>query len=227
MDFVKDISIAVREAVAGLGPLVIPAIIAAVVLVVLFAKNSYKLFRIGLPFLAALAGSYIGAGLLGGLVKDALPAVADIFNPHYVAGGLVALVLGLLCAKFHKLTMFLVGAGLGVLFIDELVKGLLWSLDFVVKTAESVPGGREGDVVKIVGIVILALCALVSAIILVKFFKGIYILVTAVGGLVVAAAVPAIFIFANTNFAEIAVIACAAIGLIFGIVNVCKQMKKA
>ena len=226
MDFVKDISIAVRTAVAPIGPLVIPAIIAAVVLLVLFAKNSYKLFRVGLPFVAALAGAYIGAGLLGDIIKTNVPVIGDFVNPLYLAAGVVALVLGLLCAKFHKLTMFIIGAGIGVVAIDGLVKGLLWNMDFVNNIVDSV-GGTGSITVAIVGVIILVICALLCALILKKFFKGIYILVTAIGGLVIAAALPAIFIFANTGIAEIAVIACAVIGLIFGIVNVCKQLKNA
>ena len=227
LDFVKDISTAVLGAAAGIGPLVIPAIVAAVVLLVLFARNSYRLFRVALPFLAALAGSYIGAALLGGILKDSVPAATDFVNPIYIAGGVVALVLGLLCAKFHKLTMFLVGAGLGALFVDGIVKGILWSFDFVNNIAESVPGGRTGSVVMIVGMIILAACAIVCALLLLKFFKAVYVFITSVVVYVVVFAIPAIFVFASVSFAPIAVLACAGLGVIVGLFNIKLQYSRA
>ncbi len=227
MDFVKDISTKVLDATANLGALVIPEIVASVVLLVLFARNSYRLFRVALPFMAALAGSYIGAGLLGGFVKDTVPAIADFINPLYVAGGIVALLLGLLCAKFHKLTMFLIGAGLGVLFIDELIKGILWGFKFVNDIAEAVPGGRNGNFVKVVGIIILVGCAIVTAVLLLKLFKLLYVFITSVVVYAAAFALPAIFIFANASFAPIAVVACAGLGVIFGLFNIKLQYKRA
>lgn len=227
MDLVKNISSAVLDLASKLGALVIPAIIAAVVLLVLFARNSYRLFRVALPFMAALAGSYIGAGLLGELIEKNVPAIADIANPYYIAGGIAALVLGLICAKFHKLTMFLIGAGLGVLYVDALLKGFLWTLGFVNNMAESVPGGRTGDVVKFVGIAILVGCALACAILLLKLFKLVYVVITSVGVYAVVFALPAIFIFANASFAPIAVLACAGLGVVVGLFNIKLQYKRA
>jgi hypothetical protein len=208
-----------------LGLLVIPVVFAISFALIVFAKNSYKCFRVALPLLAAFAGAYIGAGLLGPIVKDMAPDLGSACV--WIPGLLVALILGGLCTKLHKLTMTLVGLGLGALAIDGLVKGILWNLDFVNNMAENAPGGKGGALVAIVGMIILAACAVVSAIILVKFFRGIYIILTSIACWVIALALPAIFIFSTTAFAEIAVIALAVIGLLFGIKTTVKQFKNA
>ena len=208
-----------------LGLLVIPVVFALSFALIVFAKNSYKCFRVALPLLAAFAGAYIGAGLLGPIVKGIAPDLGSACI--WIPGLLVAVVLGGLCTKLHKLTMTIVGLGLGALAIDVLVKGLLWKLDFVNNLAEKAPGGRSGAFVAIVGMIILAGCAVVGAILLNKFFKGIYIIFTAIASYVIALALPAIFIFSTTAFAEIAVIALAVVGLIIGIVCTVKQFKAA
>ena len=222
---IKEIITAVQGIAAGIKPalLLIPAVIAIVVLLSAFAKNSYKLFRIALPFIVALAGGYVGAGLLGSTVDAMLPGLG-----YWIAGIVSALVLTGICSKFHKLSMFVIGAAIGVLVVDGLVKGVLWKLDLVNNIAESVPGGREGTVVAIVGFVILAICTLVCAKLLAKRFKAIYTLLTSVVCMVVAAALPAILVLGSMEVVgEIAVIACAVIGLIAGIKAAVKQIKNA
>ena len=221
MEFVTKISTTVLEAVAKmeLGILVIPAVIIVVLALGLFAKHSYKLFKFALPVAGALIGSYIGAGTLGKMVADAVPALANIIQPYYLIGIVVGLVLALIVGKHVKLTIFLVGAGLGWIIVSEIVKSFLLGIDFVYNLAVS-----SGLLVtNIVGYIIAALVTILCAVLLKKFFKGIYILVTSIGGTVVAAALGAIFLFNGTSIAEIAVIACAVLGLIFGIRAAAKQ----
>lgn len=208
-----------------LGLLVIPVVFALSFALILFAKNSYKCFRVALPLLAAFAGAYIGAGLLGPIVKGIAPDLGSACI--WIPGLVVAVVLGGLCTKFHKLTMAIVGLGIGALALDIVVKGLLWKLDFVNNLADKMPGGRSGVVVAIVGMIILVACAVLCAIVLVKFFRGIYIILTSIAAYVLALGLPAIFVFSTTAFAEIAVIALAALGLILGIVTTVKQFKNA
>lgn len=222
---IKEIITAVQGVVTGLNIkpalLVIPVAIALSMALILFAKNSYKLFKFALPVFAALAGAFIGAGMLGGML-------AGVPGGYWIAGGVAALVIGFLCSKLHKLTMFIVGAGLGAVVVDVLVKNLLWKLDFVHTIAESVPGGKAGMIVTVVGFIILAVCALVCAKILSKYFRGIYIILTSVVFTLVAVVLPVILAFgALETIGEIAVIAAAVIGLFFGIKTAVKQFKLA
>ncbi len=198
---------------ADLGGFIIPVAIAVAIALVLFARNSYKLFRFALPVFAALAGAYIGAGLLGKPLATAVPALANVVNPYYLVGGVVGIVLGLLCAKLHKPVMFVVGAGLGYLVVGELAKTAILKLQIT----KDIIDATDTFMHRAVGVAICVICLIVCAIILLKFFKPIYIVVSSVGGVIVAFSVLAIFAFAGTSIAPYALLAAAALGLLVGI----------
>ena len=208
-----------------LGLFIVPVVFAISFALIVFAKNSYKCFRVAFPLLAAFAGAYIGAGLLGPVVADIAPGLESA--AYWIPALLVASVLGSLCTKFHKLTMCIIGLGIGAVVIDKFLKGVLWGFDFITEWAENAPGGRSGSTVALVGVIILAACAILGAILLVKFFRGIYIILTSVVCYVLALTLPALFVFSTFAFAEIAVIVCAVIGLILGITTTVKQIKRA
>ena len=211
----------VLDLTADLGILVVPVALIAVIALGLFAKNSFKLFKFVLPLLGAAIGAYFGAGLLGKTIATAVPGLAEIIQPVYLVAIVFALIVALIVAKHVKFTIFLVGAGLGYIIIAELVKTLLLNFDFVRNTAIS-----AGIVIThVVGYIIAIAVAVLCAILLKKFFKPIYIIATSIAGMVAAAGVGAIFLFANTSIAEIAVLVCAVIGLVFGIVAAVKQFK--
>lgn len=206
---------------ANLGVLVIPVALIAVIALGLFAKNSFKLFKLVLPLLGAAIGAYLGAGLLGKTIADAVPGLAKVIHPIYLVAIVFALIVSLIVSKHVKFTIFLVGAGVGYILIAEIVKGLLLKIPFVVDTAV-----KSGIVIThVVGFIIAIAVTLLCAIVLKKFFKVVYIIATSIAGMVASAGIAAIFLFASTTIAEIAVLASAVLGLILGIVAAVKQFK--
>ena len=213
MPIVSDVSSAVLGFADKLSFFVIPAAIAIVVALFLFAKYSFKLLGVLLPLLGATIGAYIGADLLGGLIGKAIPAIADFINPAYLVGIVIAVILAFVCAKYYNFTLFLVGGGLGYIIIGAFVKSLLIPLDVVQDTAKAA-GALVTD---IVGLSISIVCGVVLAIVVMKYFKQIFTVVASAAGVAAAVALAAIIIFAKTTIIDYALIAGAAIGLIVGI----------
>lgn len=213
MPFVSDISSAVLGFANDFKFLAIPVVIAAVIGLVLVARYSYKLLGVLIPLLGATIGAYIGAGLLGGVIDKAIPAIAEFINPTYLVGIVIAVILAFVCAKYYNFTLFLVGGGIGYIVIAKLIKSVLIPLALVQDTAKAA-GALVTD---IVGLLISIGCGVVLAILVMKYFKQIFTVLTSVVGVAVAAGLAAMFVFANSSIADYAVVGGAALGAIVGI----------
>ena len=219
MEIVKQISAPIIELGGTLGALLIPVIIAASLLLLVFAKYSYKLFRIVLPIAGLGAGYYAGSKMLGYFVQTNLPEVAKVIDPSIAAGVACALVVALFCLRAQSLTILAIGLCVGYALIGDTVIKLLRSLDFVAEILLNVDKGTALVLAAIISLV----CAVVTMAILKKFFNFVYIFTTSVGGCVLAFALPAIFIFASAAIFETAVAYAAGIGAALGLIFFIKQ----
>ncbi len=209
----EKISNLVLDLASKLGSWTIPAAIAAVIVLVLFASNSYRLFKFVLPILAAVAGGYLGAVSLGKLVYDSLPGITNIINPVYLVGAIVGIICGLICAKFHRFSMLVIGAALGYTIISRFVKDVVLSFQITQDTINATDHITHVTV----GMIICIVCLILTAIVLVKFFKPLYIVLTSVGCIFIAFVLSSVLIFVNTAIANIALIAGLILGLLVGI----------
>jgi hypothetical protein len=208
---------------AKLEGFLIPAVILGAIALLVFARYSFRLFRIVLPIAGIVLGSTAGASLVAPLLAKYVPVVGEFINPFYLAGIVIALVLAVFCFKFYNFTVLLIGASLGFIVVARLVKDVLLSLAVTKQIIATV----SPAVVSVVGIAIAVVCLIVTAIIVRKFFKPLYILLTSTGASVLALGVAAMFIFATTDFTVIATLAAAGVGVIVGLVLTGIQAKES
>ena len=202
-----------------LGDFAIPTMLAVVIALALFSFNSYKLFRVSLPFAAAVAGGYLGANLLGATIGTMVPSVSSVINPKYLAGIIVAVILAIVCIKFHNFAMVIIGGCVGYLVLEHPFKKLLFTLQFVRDLS-----AQAGPVVTgIVGLFVTIGLVIALAFLAGKYFKPVYIAVASAGAMTAATTILATFIFANTPIQSIAVLVAAGLGLIMGINAAVKQ----
>ncbi len=202
-----------------LGAFVIPVAIAAVVLLALFARYSYKCFRFALPVLAGVAAAFIAFSAVRDLVTGS--SISDLINIEYVAGAVVGLAIAGICVKLHGLAMLLLGAGVGYVALGGLVRETLLGVDYIYGLAVA----AGSTVSTIIGVAISLICLAVCAFIFKKLFKAIYVLVTSIGGMAAACGIAAVFIFANTSIAELTLLVALVIGAVVGLILSVKQLK--
>ena len=203
-----------------LGDFAIPVMLVAVIALALFSFNSYKLFRLSLPFAAAIVGAFFGAHLLGSTIGTMVPSVTSVINPEYLAGIIVAIILAIVCTKFHNFAMVIIGGCVGYLVLEHPFKKLLFTFQFV-----SDLSAKAGPVVTgIVGLCVTIGLVIALAFLAGKYFKPVYIAVASAGAMTAATTILATFIFANTPIQSIAVLVAAGLGLAVGIKAAVKQM---
>lgn len=203
-----------------LGAYIIPAVILGAIALLLFAKNSYRLFKFVLPLAGVALGAIAGASLLTPYLNLYLPVVANYVNPFYLTGLVSALVIAFFCFRFHNFTVIVIGASVGFVVVGRIAKNILLSFPLVSQLATTLPP----VVVYAVGTAIGILCMVVCAVVIKKYFRGFYILTTSIGGAVVALGAAALFIFATTTYLMYAVLGAVALGTLIGIVFSAKQM---
>lgn len=216
MEIVKQASAAVFNFGASLGAFLIPCVILCSVALMLFAKYSYKLFKIVLPLAGVVLGSLLGASLIGPMIKG----ISGFVNPALVAGAVCAAVLAFLCFKLHKFTVFVIGASCGYILVGRIVKDLLLDIPFIFQLSETV----ERPITMTVGIIIGLICLAVTAVVVKKFFRSIYVIATSVGGAAASLGIASVFVFAGTTIADVATVTALGLGAIIGLVFCAKQL---
>lgn len=213
MPIVSDISTLVLSVKDVLGFFTIPVAIAAVILLFIVAKYSYDMLGVLIPLAGATAGAYVSMELLGSVVGKYIPDVSKYVNIEYLIGIVIAIILAFVCAKYYNFTLFLIGGAVGYVFISRMVKDVLIPLDIVQQTVKS----AGATVTSVVGILISVACGLVLAIVVMKYFKQIFTMLTSVACVAGGAAIGAIFMFANASISDYAVIGFAILGTLIGI----------
>lgn len=218
MEIVKEISAEIIKIGAHLGAFVVPAVILCAIGLILLAKYSYKLFKIVIPIVGIILGSILGVVLLGP-VFEKIPGIYGIINPYYLAAFLCAAVLAVFCFKFKKFTVLLIGASAGYLVLGRIIKDVLLGIPFIWQLAET----TERAITLPVGILICVLCMIVTALLVKKFFRGLYIIVSTIGFAAAGLGLAAIFIFQGTSIAEYATLGGLGLGAIIGLVFCAQQ----
>ena len=219
MEIVQNISAPIVEFGQQLNALLIPCIIIAAIALFVFAKLSYKCFKVILPIAGITLASIVGGEILNTAFGEKMASVAEYINPYYLFCAICALVAAFICIKLFKVTILIIGGCTGYIVISNLVHGGLRQIPFVSEIILNTPKEKGA----ILSVLISIVCALVTMFLFSKFFKVIYIFVTSIAAGVVAFGMPAIFIFANTGISEIATLVAAGIGAFFGLIFACKQ----
>lgn len=209
MDFDSIIqSITTLDFAALFGSITFEIALASVVLCIISAFFALRLFKIYISAVGAFTFGYIGYYVMLILLDEGLVPPVDGINLQ-VLTGLVAAILGFLIASFlHKVVLFVGGAAGGFLLgnlVVELISANVTPID-------------ENVALIISGVVALVIGALVCAI-----FKPIYIFVTSIGGMALAAViVSAILLPLETHY----IIIAAIVGALIGIIPMIYQFKR-
>ena len=218
MEFVRNISAPILEFGNKYATYLIPALIFIPLLLILFSRFSYSIFKFVFPIAGAVAGYFAGAKYLTQLVEKYFTGY-EFIKPEYVAGAACALVLLILCCKGRKTAVLLCGAGVGYLVVGKIAIDALNKISVMKEILTNTPDDKRTMFLAMISIV----CSLVVMFLFHKFFNFIYIYATSIGSAVAAFALPAIFLFTKFGNLEIGVLACAGvgalIGLIFGVVQ--------
>ena len=220
-----DIFKKVNDTVLGLGleeklgAFLIPALVLASLVLLFFARHSFKLFKIGLPLLGLAAGYFAGYKYLGKIVAEKLPEVAKTADPAVVAGVACALVLAIICLKMRTLTVLAIGVCVGYAFVGETVITLLRKLSLV----KDILGNVDMKTAVTLAAILSVICAAVTMVILKKFFNLFYIAVTSIGCAMAALIIPAIFLASAFNLPFITITLASDIGAFIGFIFFVKQ----
>ena len=220
MEIVKKISEAVLPVGEKLDILLVPAIMLTVALLFIFARYSYRLFKILLPLTCIVVGSMLGSTVIGPMIEKAFPSITGYVNPAYIGGFACAGIIAFLCIKLIKLAIIVTGAGVGYHFISGIVHNLLRSTKFV----SEILVNTELSTAVFFSTILTILSIIVTVVLFHFFFKIIYILSTSIAGGAAALGIIAIFMFANTAIAETAVLVAAGIGAFIGLIFATKQI---
>ena len=203
-----------------LGMFFIPVVILSAIALILFAKYSYKFLKIVLPVAGMGVGAYLGATYVAPLVETHLAVVGQYINPVYLCAFVLAVVLGLLCLKYHTFAILVIGAACGYLFLGRMVKDLLLSIPFILQIAN--------DVIRLksytVGVIICAITMVIFTFIVKRYFKKFYVIVTSFGVATATLGIASVLLFQNTSISTYAAIAGTVIGAIVGMTFCYKQL---
>lgn len=197
-----------------LGVFVFPVVIIAAAALLIFARYSYRCFRVVLPVSGVVLGSVVGMNITGyllGLIGTELTLPID---PKYIVGIVLATILGLLCFRFQRLAVFLAGGGLGYMVVGKAVAGFVKQFPFI----QAVENTTNTSIVETVDIVVCIILAVICAFIVNKYFKPVYIFVTTIGASIFALAVLTVLLFQGSAIVDIAAMVAAGIGLVVGAV---------
>ena len=216
MDFVNQISskvLAFGDQIGGkLGVLFFPAVLVSAILLLCFARYSYKLLNVVLPLSCVASGAVVGANHLAPVLAEKFGFIGQIANIEFLAGFLVAAVFGLIALKSRALGVLIMGTAIGYLTVGALAKDILLSVDYVRELATQAGGFKA----TVVGILICIICMLATAYILLKFFNSIYIVATTIFVATAALALVAIFICGSSPMAPVIILGASALGFVFG-----------
>ncbi len=190
-----------------------PVILAIAITCILMAFYSYRIFRIEISVAGSIGLGFVGYTVLAPLVLRGIQA--EGVNLQAVIG-IVCAVIGWFAAyKLYKLAIFLCGAFLGY-SLGAFLTALL-----AVKLPEVTFFNSSTGV-----IVISAICAAIAGILFVTLFKAVYILLTSIGGMILAAMLAGSSV-CNLATAPVASVILLMIGLLTGIVATVYQFKHA
>lgn len=218
MEIVQKISAPILEFGDKFATYLIPALIVLPILLILFARFSYSIFKFVLPIAGAVAGYFAGAKYLTQFVEKYFTGYKFI-KPEYVAGAACALVLLILCCKGRKTAILLGGAGVGYLVVGNMVIDLLNKNSFMNEVLTNTPDDKKTMFLFMISVV----CSLVVMYLFHKLFNFIYIYATSIASAAAALALPAIFLFNKFGNLEIGVLVCAGIGAFIGLIFGCIQ----
>ena len=208
---ILDIIATVTDAV---GVFVFPLVIIFSLALTVFARYSFRCFRIVLPIAGVALGVYAGMSLSDFLVSIYAPETTFEVDPKYVVGIVLAIVLGLFCAKLPNFTVLLAGAGIGYAIVGNIVTGFLKLFPFV----QAVEIATDPAIVETVDMVVWLICMVVCAYLINRFFKPIYLFATAIVPVVLAVVVPVVLILANSESIVTGTTIAAICGLVLGAV---------
>ena len=220
MEIVKQIAATLLPLGDKLGAFLIPTLILAAAILFLFARYSYKFFKVLVPLAGILLGSVVGANLITPLLVKSFPEISTYFNPAYLVGFVFAGIIALLCIKLLKLAIVITGAACGYLFMSGIVHNLLRATKFV----SDILLNTDMDTAIFFSTILTILCIIVTVVLFHFFFKTIYILATSIGGGAAALGLAAVFMFANTPVAESAILIAAGVGGFIGLILGAKQL---
>ena len=175
-----------------------PIVLILAVVAGVLAFYGYTLFKKFLPLFGAVAFGIIGASIVAPLIPVTLPIV----NLNAIVGIVLAVIGALLMIYAYKLAIFVIGAGIGFV-VGYVVLAPMLSLSGVV------------------ALIVSGVLALIVAILSLRLFKPIFILVTSVVSLIAVGALGAFVVFAEPSIIFVAVL--AVVGLIVGIFAAKKQ----
>ena len=208
---ILDIIATVTDAV---GVFVFPLVIIFSLALTVFARYSFRCFRIVLPIAGVALGVYAGMSLSDFLVSIYAPEATFEVDPKYIIGIVLALILGAICVKLPDFTVLLAGAGIGYALIGPIVTGFLKLFPFV----QAVESATDPAIVETVDMIVWLICMIVCAYLIRRFFKPIYLFATAIVPVVLAVVVPVVLILANSESLVTGTSIAAICGLALGAV---------
>ena len=221
MPVIQQILDIIATATDAVGVFVFPLSIILSLALIVFARYSYRCFRIVLPVAGVALGAYAGMTLTDFFLGMNEAETAYAVEPKYIVGIVLAIVLGILCAKLHSFAVLLAGAGIGYAIIGPIVTGFFKLFPFV----QIVESATDPAVVETVDMIVWLICMTVCGYLIHRFFKPIYLFATAIVPAVAAIVVPVVLILANnsealTNGATIAAVCGLVVGSVcYGIQN--------
>ena len=215
MPIVQQMSGLLTSISGPLGVFVFPVVIIAAAALLIFARYSYRCFRVVLPIAGVVLGSIVGMSITDFLIATfAIDTSALPIAPEYIVGIVLAAALGIFCFKFNRFTVLLAGGGLGYVVVGSAVVEFFKLFPFV----QAVESTTEASTVETVDMIVALICMVVCAYFVNKYFKTAYIFVTTIGVSIVALAFVAVLLFQNSAIVDTAAIVGAVCGLVTGIV---------
>lgn len=213
MEIVDKISAFVLEYGNKLGAYLIPVLIALPILLILFSRFSYSIFKFVFPIAGAVAGYFAGAKFLTALVEKYFTGYMFI-KPEHVAGAASAFVLLIFCFKGRQVAMLAIGGIVGYLVIAKIAIDGLNKIPVMNEILTNTPDDKR----TMFYVMISVLCALVLMCLCNKFFNILYIYSTSIASATAAIAVPALFIFEKVSVPDMALYICAGVGAFIGLI---------
>ncbi len=222
MEFIQEVSAKLLEFGESIGGIAVaaPLAIVAAIVLILFARFSYKLFKIVLPLLTGIIAAIAGSEYLASIIEANFPTVKDQINPVLLSIVAIAVAVTFICFIFRKLPTIVLGVSISYLTIPTYIFPAMRKIEFVAEVLVNLDMETAVLFATVIGFIITAIAILI----LYKLLNHIYVLVTSVAVSVVALAVPAIFLFASFPFAATATFAAIVIGAMIGLLFSYQQL---
>ncbi len=222
MEFIQEVSAKLLEFGESIGGIAVaaPLSILAAIILLLFARFSYKLFKIVLPIAASLIVAIAGAEHLASVITSSFPEVEGQINPVLLSIIILAVTVLIVSIIFRKLAIILIGAGVCALVVPAVVFPAMRGNEFV----GNVLVNLDMDTAVLFAGVFTVILTLVVIYVLYKFVNNVYVLATSVAASVAALAIPTVFLFASFSFAPTATFAAIVIGAMIGLWFTHRQM---